>query len=133
MTKYYNWIKPNSLRLPYQDKHGLCNKIVHIQYESCTSYSTFGLGVFSFVLSTLLDSMYRTRRMQQVVNIVVLSVGELYAAVGAAVEQSPFVISLVVSRYSSHIGEEAGVRLLPLRSKLCEKLLEKHSLNLPTW
>ena len=71
--------------------------------------------------------------MQQVVNIVVLSVGELYAAAGAAVEQSPFVISLVVSRYSSHIGEEAGVRLLPLRSKLCEKLLEKHSLNLPTW
>ena len=70
--------------------------------------------------------------MQQVVNIVVLSV-ELYAAAGAAVEQSPFVISLVVSRYSSHIGEEAGVRLLPLRSKLCEKLLEKHSLNLPTW
>lgn len=77
--------------------------------------------------------MYRTRRMQQVVNIVVLSVGELYAAVGAAVEQSPFVISLVVSRYSSHIGEEAGVRLLPLRSKLCEKLLEKHSLTQSTW
>ena len=70
--------------------------------------------------------------MQQVVNIVVLSV-ELYAAAGAAVEQSPFVISLVVSRYSSHIGEEARVRRLPLRSKLCEKLLEKQSLNLPTW
>ena len=69
--------------------------------------------------------------MQQVVNIVVLSV-ELFAA-GAAVEQSPFVISLVVSRYSSHIGEEARVRRLPLRSKLCEKLLEKQSLTQSTY
>ena len=74
--------------------------------------------------------------MQQVVNIVCSLVRRRTvrsAAAGAAVEQSPFVISLVVSRYSSHIGEEAGVRLLPLRLKLCEKLLEKHSLTQSTY